>query len=144
MKGPAVFLAQFMSDSAPFNTLSSAARWMAEAGYVGIQIPTWDSRCIDLRLAAESQDYCDELAGTCREAGVEITELSTHLQGQLVAVHPAYDVAFDGFAPEALRGKAKLLDRPGLALRRLAAERLGREAVERDVVGRMHGDQLTL
>jgi hypothetical protein len=23
--------------------------------------------------------------------GLEITELSTHLQGQLVAVHPAYD-----------------------------------------------------
>ena len=105
MKGPAVFLAQFMGDAAPFDTLPSAARWMAEAGYVGVQIPTWDNRCIDLNLAAESQDYCDELAGTCREAGVEITELSTHLQGQLVAVHPAYDVAFDGFAPEALRGK---------------------------------------
>ena len=105
MKGPAVFLAQFMGDAAPFDTLPSAARWMADAGYVGVQIPTWDSRCIDLALAAESQDYCDELAGTCREAGVEITELSTHLQGQLVAVHPAYDVAFDGFAPEALRGK---------------------------------------
>src|SRR3546814_9011035 len=80
-----------MGDAAPFDTLPSAARWMADAGYVGIQIPTWDSRCIDLRQAAESQDYCDELAGTCREAGVEITELSTHLQGQLVAVHPAYD-----------------------------------------------------
>jgi sugar phosphate isomerase/epimerase len=99
MKGPAVFLAQFMSDSAPFDTLPSAARWMADAGYVGIQIPTWDSRCIDLAKAAESQDYCDELAGTCREAGVEITELSTHLQGQLVAVHPAYDVALTASRP---------------------------------------------
>jgi len=59
MKGPGVFLAQFMSDAAPFDTLPSAARWMAEAGYAGIQIPTWDSRCIDLRQAAESQDYCD-------------------------------------------------------------------------------------
>ena len=70
-----------------------------------MQIPTWDARCIDLKLAAESQDYCDDLAGRCAEAGVAITELSTHLQGQLVAVHPAYDAAFDGFAPEAVRGK---------------------------------------
>jgi sugar phosphate isomerase/epimerase len=33
-----------------------------------------------------------------------LTELSTHLQGQLVAVHPAYGPMFDGFAPEAVRG----------------------------------------
>src|SRR3546814_16798188 len=105
MKGPAVFLAQFMDDAAPFDTLPSAARWMADAGYVGIQIPTWDSRCIDLRQAAESQDYCDELAGTCREEGVEITELSTHLQGQLVAVNPAHDPRFVAFAPDEVRGK---------------------------------------
>jgi sugar phosphate isomerase/epimerase len=105
IKGPGIFLAQFMGDDPPFDTLGSAARWMADAGYVGIQIPTWDPRCIDLALAADSQDYCDELAGTCRAAGVEISELSTHLQGQLVAVHPAYDAAFDGFAPESVRGK---------------------------------------
>ncbi|WP_347093329.1 sugar phosphate isomerase/epimerase family protein [Sphingomonas parapaucimobilis] len=105
MRGPGIFLAQFMGDAAPFDTLDSAARWMAEAGYEGVQIPTWDARCIDLKLAAESQDYCDDLARRCAEAGVAITELSTHLQGQLVAVHPAYDAAFDGFAPEAVRGK---------------------------------------
>lgn len=105
MRGPGIFLAQFMGDAAPFDTLDSAARWMAEAGYEGVQIPTWDTRCIDLKMAAESQDYCDDLAGRCAEVGVAITELSTHLQGQLVAVHPAYDAAFDGFAPEAVRGK---------------------------------------
>lgn len=105
MRGPGIFLAQFMGDAAPFDTLDSAARWMADAGYEGVQIPTWDTRCIDLKAAAESQDYCDDLAGRCAEAGVAITELSTHLQGQLVAVHPAYDAAFDGFAPEAVRGK---------------------------------------
>ncbi len=105
MKGPGVFLAQFMGDAAPFDTLASAAQWMADAGYRGVQIPTWDARCIDLKRAAESQDYCDELIGTCREAGVEITELSTHLQGQLVAVHPAYDTAFDAFAPAELHGR---------------------------------------
>jgi sugar phosphate isomerase/epimerase len=35
---------------------------------------------------------------------MQITELSTHLQGQLVAVHPAYDALFDSFAPESVRG----------------------------------------
>ena len=105
MKGPAIFLAQFAGDEAPFNSLPAMAKWAAELGYVGIQIPTWDERLIDLDRAATSQDYCDEIAGICREAGVEITELSTHLQGQLVAVHPAYDELFDAFAPTQLHGK---------------------------------------
>lgn len=131
MKGPGVFLAQFMGDAAPFDTLASAAKWMADAGYRGVQIPTWDARCIDLARAAESQDYCDELAGTCREAGVEITELSTHLQGQLVAVHPAYDTAFDAFAPPELHGKPDERQRwavEQVKLGAIASRRLGLKA----------------
>ena len=104
IKGPAIFLAQFMGDK-PFDTLDSAAKWMADAGYKGIQIPSDNPSCMDLKLAAESQTYCDELKGRCKEAGVEITELSTHIQGQLVAVHPAYDTAFDAFAPKEFHGK---------------------------------------
>lgn len=107
MKGPAIFLAQFMGNEAPFNSLESILDWAASLGYKGIQIPTWDARCIDLEKAAESKDYCDELKGKFTERGLEITELSTHLQGQLVAVHPAYDLMFDGFAPEKLRGNPK-------------------------------------
>ncbi len=105
MKGPAIFLAQFAGDAAPFNSLGAMARWAGDLGYVGVQIPTWDSRLIDLGRAAESQDYCDEIAGVCAEGGVAITELSTHLQGQLVAVHPAYDALFDSFAPEEVHGR---------------------------------------
>lgn len=105
IKGPALFLAQFANDSAPFNSLPEIARWAAGLGYKGVQIPTFDSRLFNLDRAAESQDYCDEVAGICSDAGVQITELSTHLQGQLVAVHPAYDPAFDAFAPTALHGK---------------------------------------
>lgn len=104
MKGPAIFLAQFMGE-APFDTFAGACRAMADFGYAGVQVPSNDVRCMDLRLAAESQDYCEELLGTAREEGVEITELSTHVQGQLVAVHPSYDHLFDGFAPSALRGR---------------------------------------
>ncbi len=100
IKGPGIFLAQFMDDNPPFNTLKDICKWSADLGYKGVQIPTWDSRCIDLEKAAESKDYCQELQGIANEAGVIIAELSTHLQGQLVAVHPAYDAMFDAFAPE--------------------------------------------
>src|SRR2546425_11098492 len=105
IKGPAIFLAQFAGDAAPFNSLKSIAAWAAKLGYKGVQIPSWDARLFDLRRAAESKTYCDEIRGIAAECGLEITELSTHLQGQLVAVHPAYDVAFDGFAAPQVRGK---------------------------------------
>lgn len=107
MKGPAIFLAQFAGDEAPFNTLPNIARWAAGHGYKGIQIPSWDGRLFDLKKAAESKGYCDEVKGICADADVEITELSTHLQGQLVAVHPAYDIPFDGFAPESYHNNPK-------------------------------------
>ncbi|RID91082.1 sugar phosphate isomerase/epimerase [Gemmobacter lutimaris] len=104
IKGPGLFLAQFAGDEAPFNSFAEITRWAAGCGYRGVQIPTWDARLFDLDRAAASQDYCDEVKGIAAEAGLSITELSTHLQGQLVAVHPAYDVAFDGFAVPAVRG----------------------------------------
>jgi len=107
IKGPAIFLAQFAGDAAPFNSLSSIAEWAAELGYEGIQIPSWDARLFDLKKAAESKTYCDEVKGIAAEHDIVITELSTHLQGQLVAVHPAYDEAFDGFAAPEVRGNPK-------------------------------------
>jgi len=99
LKGPGIFLAQFAGDQPPFDSLKSICEWAASLGYVGVQIPTWVTNFIDLQKAAESKTYADELTGIAAEAGVQITELSTHLQGQLVAVHPAYDALFDGFAP---------------------------------------------
>ncbi len=107
IKGPAIFLAQFMGNEPPFNNLKSICKWAASLGYVGVQIPTWDGRCIDLKKASESKDYCDELKDMVESCGVQITELSTHLQGQLVAVHPAYNEMFDGFAPKSVHGKPK-------------------------------------
>src|SRR5689334_781705 len=107
IKGPAIFLAQFMGDQPPFDNLKTICKWVASLGFVGVQIPTWDARCIDLKQAAESKDYCDELRGIVESAGLQITELSTHLQGQLVASHPAYNELFDAFAPKAVRGNPK-------------------------------------
>src|SRR5215470_7273578 len=103
IKGPAIFLAQFADDKPPFNKLETISRWAAALGYKGVQIPTWDARLFDLKRAAESRGYCDEVLATLAANNIALTELSTHLQGQLVAVHPAYDQAFDGFAPPAVR-----------------------------------------
>lgn len=107
IKGPAIFLAQFMGDKAPFNSLKSICQWAASLNYSGVQIPTWDNRCIDLKKVAESKSYAEEYKESVESCGVKITELSTHLQGQLVAVHPAYDVMFDNFAPKKLRSNPK-------------------------------------
>ncbi|SDK17712.1 Sugar phosphate isomerase/epimerase [Agrobacterium fabrum] len=104
IKGPAIFLAQFAGNEAPFDTLDNLGQWAASLGYKGIQVPT-DAKLFDLEKAAASKTYCDDIKGSLAEIGVEITELSTHIQGQLVAVHPTYDEMFDGFAPAELRGK---------------------------------------
>ncbi|MBV9480930.1 MAG: sugar phosphate isomerase/epimerase [Acidobacteria bacterium] len=122
IKGPAIFLAQFANDSSPFNCLDEISRWAGALGYKGIQIPSWDARLFDLQRAAESQSYCDELRGTLNTNGVELTELSTHLQGQLVAVHPAYDEAFDGFAPAQVRGNRSARQSWAVEQLRLAAQ----------------------
>ncbi len=104
IRGPGVFLAQFAGDAAPYDTLDGLAAWASNLGFKAVQIPSWDARLIDLELAAESQTYCEELAGRLAAHGLCVSELSTHLQGQLLAVHPAYDRLFDGFAAPVVRG----------------------------------------
>lgn len=107
IKGPAIFLAQFMADKPPFDNLKTICKWASSLGYIGVQIPSWDPRCIDLKKAAESKDYCDEFKGTVESCGLQVTELATHLQGQLVAVHSAFNDMFDTFAPKAYRNNPK-------------------------------------
>ena len=107
IKGPGIFLAQFAGDQAPYSTLEGMAGWAAGLGYAGIQIPSWDKRLFDLERAAESKSYCEEVLGMVSRAGLRVTELSTHLQGQLVASHPAFNTLLDGFAPAQLAGDAK-------------------------------------
>ena len=89
---------------APFNSIEGLAGWASAKGFKGAQIPTWDKRVIDLKCAAESQTYCDDYAGKLAEHGLVITELASHLQGQLVALHPAYDHPADSFAAPEVRG----------------------------------------
>jgi sugar phosphate isomerase/epimerase len=104
IKGPGIYLAQFAADETPFNRLETLAQWVADRGFKGVQIPTWDTRLFDLKRAAESQTYCDEITGMLASKGLVVTELASHITGQLVAVHPAHDQIMDSFAPEAVRG----------------------------------------
>lgn len=108
MKGPGIFLAQFLRDEEPYNNLENIGKWVAGLGYKGVQIPTWDSRVIDLDKAAESRAYCDELKGKLNEIGLEPTELASHLQGQVLAIHPAYEIAFQAFYPEGLNDQQRV------------------------------------
>src|SRR5271169_7109202 len=104
IKGPGLLLAQFARDTPPHNTLEGIAKWAKGYGYKGVQIPTSDERFFDLDKAAESAAYCDEIKGKLADIGIAITEFSTHFQGQMVSVHPAYDAMFDGQAPAHIRG----------------------------------------
>ena len=107
LKGPGIFLAQFAGDKPPFDTLDNMAKWAAGLGYKGIQIPTWASHFVDVEKAAESKTYADEVRGTVEQHGIVITELASHIIGQLVAVHPVYDTLSDGFAIPAVHGNPK-------------------------------------
>jgi len=122
IRGPGLFLAQFMDDRAPFDTLENVARWASSLGYRGLQIPSGDPRCFDLELAASSDSYCDDIKGMLAQFDIEITELSTHIQGQLVAVSPALDRLFDGFAPPAFRGNVTARTEWAIAQLKLAAK----------------------
>ncbi|WP_105201009.1 sugar phosphate isomerase/epimerase family protein [Pseudoalteromonas sp. T1lg10] len=128
IKGPAIFLAQFVGDEAPFNNLPNICRWAASLGYKGVQIPSGDKRLFDLEQAAQSQEYCDSINAIVKDAGLCITELSTHLQGQLVAVHPAYDEMFDNFAPDEVKGQPQARQKwatEQLLMAAKASQRLG-------------------
>lgn len=128
IKGPAIFLAQFAADEAPFNTLAGMAQWAANLGFVGVQIPSWDGRLFNLKQAAESQTYCDEVLEILSKEDLALTELSTHLQGQLVASHPAYVTLLNGFAPPECADNAKAQQQFGtqqLLYAAKASQRLG-------------------
>ena len=99
MKGPGIFLAQFLREVPPYNNLENIGKWVAGLGYTGVQIPTWDARVIDLKAAAESKSYCDEIKGMLKAMGLEVTELAAYLQGQTLAMNSVYKTAFSAFFP---------------------------------------------
>lgn len=130
IKGPAIFLAQFLRDEAPYNSLENIAQWAASLGYKGLQIPTWDKRVFDLDTAASSQAYCDDLRATLDKYGLVVTELNSALQGQVLAVHPAYQELFSGFHPSGLSNKERVEWASSQLLKSVdAAVKLGTSAI---------------
>lgn len=128
IKGPSLHLAQFSDAAPPFNSLPAIAAWAKETGFKALQIPAWDSRLFDVKTAAESQSYCDDITGMLAQHGLVISELTTHIFGQLMAVHPAYDALCDSFVPEGLRGDPQgrtLWAKENLLLAAKASARLG-------------------
>ena len=110
IKGPGIFLAQFLRDDKPYNNLYDISRWAADLGYKRYtrSLPGI-LRAIDLKIAAESKDYCAEVTGKLREIGIEITELASHLQGQVLALNNTYRTAFSAFYPEGI-SKAEIIE----------------------------------
>lgn len=105
IRGPGIFLAQFLAPEPPFDSLDGLAGWAAGLGYRALQVPSFAPALLDVERAAESPAYAQEIAGRLAEHGLVISELSMHRHGRLVAVHPAYDEVVDVFAPPALRGR---------------------------------------
>ncbi|MBP7481449.1 MAG: sugar phosphate isomerase/epimerase [Lacunisphaera sp.] len=130
IQGPAIFLAQFLREHAPFSSLDTLCRWAASLGYKGVQVPAWEARLIDLQQAAESQAYCDDWRAKLIGYGVQVTELNTALAGQVMGIHPAYETAFQAFYPKGLDDRGRVVwatEQIMLTLR--AAARLGTTCV---------------
>lgn len=128
LKGPSLHLAQFSHDEPPFNSLDSIAGWAKAKGFKALQIPAWDTRFFNVELAARSQSYCDEINDKLAGYGLQISELTSHIFGQLVAVHPAYDAMWDASIPAPLRGNPKArtewaIERMRMSI--IASQRLG-------------------
>jgi len=103
IKGPGIFLAQFIRDKEPYNSLPSITSWVSSLGYKGVQIPTWDPHVIDIDKAASSKTYCDELKGVVEGNGLEVIELASYLQGQVMAINPSYEEMFQPFYPKGMK-----------------------------------------
>lgn len=108
IQGPAIFLAQFVRDEEPYNQIDLLAEWASGLGFKGVQIPGWEPRCIDLDKVAESKQYADEYRENLNDKGVSVTEVTAHLAGQVIAMHPAYEKLFQAFYPEGFNDRERL------------------------------------
>lgn len=131
IRGPGLFLAQFIAPEPPFDSLDGLAGWAAALGFEALQIPTFAPAVFDVVRAAESADYAREVAGRLADRGLVISELSMHRHGHLVAVHPAYDAVVDVFAPVELRGRPKARQAWAVAMVEAAIRASARLGLER-------------
>lgn len=103
IKGPALFVAQFIGPPPLFETLPALADFAAGLGFKALQLPIHDPRIVDAERV-DDRDYVHAIAATLGAAGLATSEVAAHRAGQLLAVHPAYDDVVDILAPAAVRG----------------------------------------
>jgi sugar phosphate isomerase/epimerase len=103
IKGPSLFIAQFIDADPQLSTLEGLVAFAAGCKFKALQIPTFFPRIFDLEQAAQSQSYCDDILGVLAKHGLTISELTSQRHGQLMAVNPAYDLTLAHFAPESVR-----------------------------------------
>ncbi len=104
IRGPSLFISQFIDVEPEFATLDGIAGWAAGLGYVALQIPISHPHIFDVEQAASSQAYCDGIGAALARHGLVVSELTSQRQGHLMAVHPAYARMAEPLAPAALRG----------------------------------------
>ncbi|MBL9195183.1 MAG: sugar phosphate isomerase/epimerase [Opitutaceae bacterium] len=130
IQGPGLFLAQFIREHPPYHSLDTICQWTASLGYRGVQMPAWDHRFIDIARAAESQAYCDDWLAILDRHGLRLTEVNAGLAGQVMGIHPAYEVAFQAFYPPGLNDQGRVdWATAQLRLSLRAAARLGTSCV---------------
>lgn len=122
MRGPGLFISQFIGAQPPFDTLTGLAEWARGLGFKALQIPLSDPRLKDL-AGLPDEEALARIESVVSQAGLVVSEIAAQRSGQLLAVHPAYDETMDVLAAPDVRGRP--------AARQAQAERDLRRAIGR-------------
>lgn len=104
IRGPGLFISQFIGAEPPFDTLGSLAEWAKELGFKALQIPVSDPRLKDLAGLPEKA-VLSRIESVMAKAGLVVSEIAAQRSGQLLAVHPAYDETMDVLASPDVRAR---------------------------------------
>src|ERR1700761_2079408 len=104
IRGPGLFISQFIGADPPFDTLAGIAEWAGELGFKALQIPVSDPRLKDL-AGLSDKDTVTKIESVVSTAGLAVSEIAASRSGQLLAVHPAYDETMDALAAPDVRGR---------------------------------------
>jgi sugar phosphate isomerase/epimerase len=122
IRGPGLFISQFIGTDPPFDTLAGIAEWAKGLGFRALQIPVSDPRLKDL-AGLSDKDAIAKIESVMSKAGLVVSEIAAQRSGQLLAVHPAFDETMDALAAPDVRGRP--------AERQARAERDLRRAIAR-------------
>jgi sugar phosphate isomerase/epimerase len=104
IRGPGLFISQFIGAEPPFDSLGDLAAWASDLGFKALQIPVSDARLKDLAGRSE-KDAVARIEAVVSKTGLAISEIAAQRSGQLLAVHPAYDETMDILASPEVRGQ---------------------------------------